>query len=227
MTRFIALICFAICLSDARAQVVNFSMSPDTAVVDGKATLDDIIQLDIHVKNSDVSDRKFVWERTTVSTPFGWTSTVCDPVACRPSSTSTAEFDLKANESYNMLLDVSTDGAPGSGYYLLKIYEKGKPNQYFIGKYRFNATLVSSRDAAEAVSAVVFPNPASDYFLVNSSVSLREVQVYSLEGQLLRTFASTDNGRYSLEGMQEGVYLLQLIGENKTRLATRKLVINK
>ena len=226
MKSLFTLILLAFSCSIVVAQVANFSMSPDSAIVNGKASFDDILQQDIHITNSSASNRTFVWERTTVSTPFGWTSTVCDPIACRPSSTSTAEFELKANESYTMLLDVSTDGAPGTGYYLLKLYEKGQPNQYFIGKYRFNANLVGSKDAAESVSMRVFPNPASDYFTVQSSVVWSEVQLCSAEGKLLRSYAYAADGRYPLEDVQKGLYLVQLVSENKAKLATKKLVIN-
>jgi len=225
MKRIVLLFFSTFYLCGAQAQVPNFTMTPDTAVVDGKATFDDILQLEIQIKNSASTDRKFVWERTTMSTPFGWTSTVCDPIACRPSSTSTAEFDLKANESYTMLLDVSTDGAPGTGYYKLKLYEKGYPNQAFIGKYRYNATLVSTLDDSFAAQLSLYPNPAKDYFVLNSNVALSEVRLCGPEGRFLRSFAYAENGRYPIDHFGKGLYLVQLIGKDNIKMATKKLII--
>lgn len=226
MKKILILSCFSLLASVVKAQITNFSMTPDTAIVDGKATFDDILQQEIKIKNSEATDRKFVWERTTVNTPFGWTSTICDPVACRPSSTSIAEFELKANESYTMLFDVSTDGAPGSGYYLLKLYEKGKPNQYTIGKYRFNATLVNTKDASDDAQVSVFPNPAKDFFILKSSLAFRELRLCSADGRMIRSYTNSEDGRYSVEGLREGVYMVQILGKNSVRIATKKLVIN-
>ncbi|MFZ4544182.1 MAG: T9SS type A sorting domain-containing protein [Saprospiraceae bacterium] len=224
MKKIFTLFFTAATIVSLQSQVANFTMSPDSSIVDGPATEFDILQLEINIKNTDAKDRIIVWERTEVNTPFGWTSTVCDPIACRPSSTKTAEFELKSNESYGMLLDVSTEATPGTGYYKLRLYEKGKPDQFFEGRYRFNAKLVSTSEEWAATQISLYPNPTSDFFYLKGEADLTELQLLSLDGRVIKTYPFIQNEIYSIDEIRSGAYMVNLIGKQGKHLATKKLM---
>lgn len=57
-------------------------------------------------------------------------------------------------------------------------------------------------------SISIYPNPAKDYFEINSDVAVNSVEVYSIQGQLLKTYSS--QSYYDVSGFTSGMYLLKV-----------------
>lgn len=70
---------------------------------------------------------------------------------------------------------------------------------------------------------VLFPNPATDKFVVQSLRKFEKVEVYNLNGQMIATqeFAETEQAEIHIAGLQSGIYIIkaykknQLVGQNK------------
>jgi hypothetical protein len=78
-------------------------------------------------------------------------------------------------------------------------------------------------DALEAVG--VYPNPSSGTATIESGISIDDIQLLSISGQLVREVSHPvlDARRYQLDNLPKGFYLLRLTSGEKT--SVRKLVV--
>jgi hypothetical protein len=85
------------------------------------------------------------------------------------------------------------------------------------GEYRIygNKTANLAIEDFEKGNAVnLYPNPVSDYFTLNNAV--RKVQVYSISGQLVKSFASNGNVdfQFGVSELQTGLYIVKALDES-------------
>ena len=83
--------------------------------------------------------------------------------------------------------------------------------------------LLSSEDLQFASTVTLAPNPTTDFFTLNSEVE--RVEVYSLTGQLVKSFTKTYSidYQYDVNDLNTGIYLVKAINENN-QSKTMKLV---
>ncbi len=53
------------------------------------------------------------------------------------------------------------------------------------------------------------PNPATDYFQLNSKEMIKKVEVFDSNGRLMKTFMG-DTPQYSITSLKEGVYMVKV-----------------
>ncbi|MEO8146154.1 MAG: T9SS type A sorting domain-containing protein [Bacteroidia bacterium] len=83
-----------------------------------------------------------------------------------------------------------------------------------------NASLKESDDK----TIIVKPNPAKDFFIVNSSATIKEVIIYDMQGNIVRCIKKDANGKPIPVALATGLYRINIIdSENKTTY--RKLVV--
>ena len=70
-----------------------------------------------------------------------------------------------------------------------------------------------------ANNVVLSPNPTHDYFELESDSSIQQIQVYSIQGQLVKSFDPQQ--RYHVSDLANGVYVVKIFGEVTV---SRKLV---
>lgn len=82
-------------------------------------------------------------------------------------------------------------------------------------------------DAIEKADLNIFPNPASDITFVSHYRSVSEVRLYSLQGTLLRVWATeNDVVQLNLSDFSTGLYILEVVDEEGAR-HTRKIQVQK
>jgi len=83
--------------------------------------------------------------------------------------------------------------------------------------------LLLSEDLQFASTVTLAPNPTTDFFTLNSEVE--RVEVYSLTGQLVKSFTKTYSidYQYDVNDLNTGIYLVKAINENN-QSKTMKLV---
>ena len=65
----------------------------------------------------------------------------------------------------------------------------------------------------------VFPNPASDYLQINAEKIISKMDIYSLQGQLLKSFeVRSKTGKISLANLPLGQYILKVHNGNGYRI---------
>ncbi len=85
----------------------------------------------------------------------------------------------------------------------------------------FDFSTLGIEDSILLKSITVYPNPASDFIYISSSVSLEKIQLYDVLGkQVLNT---TETKQLKVDYLQSGIYFLRLFVNKVT--ATIKIVI--
>ena len=73
---------------------------------------------------------------------------------------------------------------------------------------------LSTTDFNPLLGISLVPNPASTYFTINST-SFTKVQIYSMTGQLVRTFENQpENYQYPISDLNQGVYFVKVSDDN-------------
>jgi len=70
----------------------------------------------------------------------------------------------------------------------------------------------------------LYPNPALNKFFVCYSLPYSTVEVFNLQGKLVKKFLPSDNG-YPIEGIQKGFYLIKLSLNDKQEVISRLIII--
>ena len=71
----------------------------------------------------------------------------------------------------------------------------------------------------------VYPNPAVDYIQVIDNDAIERVTLFNLAGREIKSFAYRSNEKYFVGDLPKGMYLIQFIGTQNRRLATRRINI--
>lgn len=110
----------------------------------------------------------------------------------------------------------ATDDKPVNGisYYRLKSIDKD-------GSYRYS--IILKVDFTQKYLVSILPNPAHDYIIINGADKFKRVQLLDLDGKVVQQFTRSSNNRYSIAGLPQGVYLLQLINDDERQV--EKIVI--
>ena len=90
--------------------------------------------------------------------------------------------------------------------------------------YGNQAPTLSTKNYENSLNAIVYPNPASTSFQINTS--LKEVSIYDITGKRIKTFK--DNFKighsFDISKISKGIYILKL--NNLGITDTKKLIIN-
>ena len=114
------------------------------------------------------------------------------------------DSDVSSLVLFNNALYFGADDGSGIG---TELYAYNDP---FLGTEEVDIT---------AKNVVLFPNPSTDYFEVQSNGTIQQVQVYSLQGQLVKSFDQRQ--RYDVSDLAKGVYVVKISGDGTF---SRKLV---
>jgi hypothetical protein len=70
----------------------------------------------------------------------------------------------------------------------------------------------------------LFPNPASDYFILNSHLDYLDIKIYNAIGQMVLYKKALFKEKINIDKLEGGVYIVQLFKEG-TILSSKKLII--
>lgn len=82
-------------------------------------------------------------------------------------------------------------------------------------------TLANSSFTEANTSITVYPNPAKNRFELNSDTAIEQVEIYSIQGQLLKTFSP--QSFYETDGFNSGMYIVKI--KTSEGLATKTLLV--
>ena len=71
----------------------------------------------------------------------------------------------------------------------------------------------------------VYPNPAVDYIQVIDNDAIERVALFNLAGREIKSFTYRSNEKYYVGDLPKGMYLIQFVGAQSRRLATRRINI--
>jgi len=100
-------------------------------------------------------------------------------------------------------------------------------NEYMANAYVFVDAFVGVDELTQNESILkVYPNPAHDIIIIEPSEIEKEeliIKIVNLNGQTVLTQSMPNDNRLSIESLESGLYLLELLSENKT-ISRAKLI---
>ena len=71
----------------------------------------------------------------------------------------------------------------------------------------------------------IYPNPASSFFVIPSSLLIKEIKIFDASGKLIKEIAlsSSNQPKISLKEIRSGLYILKIKARDKE--FTQKLII--
>ena len=118
------------------------------------------------------------------------------------------------NEQFGYAVSMSNDGntvAVGAPF------NTGKG---FVRVYDYTAAL-SSNDFTLNNSFKMYPNPSNSYFQLDGNFEIEKVEIYSLQGQLIKTFKNQN--QYDVSDLAKGIYMIKIKAEEG--LASKTLIV--
>ena len=207
---------------NALAQI-SFKYNTVDKVYFDKENFDYSVSNEIINGNSDATDTVFTWTRIE-EIPSRWETAVCEDELCYPTSKSTNEVNLGADNSMIFKLN----------FYPWSIRDCGGAKIVIVSKKNSNnrdtfSTEVCSFDAAGVKKVVnkvfsVYPNPAIDYVTVRTSINgMVNVKVYDILGSLKQSENVMNGDRIDVSGLTRGAYILKIEGNARATQVIQKL----
>ena len=100
-------------------------------------------------------------------------------------------------------------------FYSLKIVDTD-------GRFTYSRVVKVSIEAKNNIT--IFPNPASNFFVVGGINDFKNLQLFDRAGKKVKQFLPSAANRYSIAGLPKGMYLLQLTKSDNS-LQIQKLMI--
>jgi beta-glucanase (GH16 family) len=157
-----------------------------------------------------------IWKEDTIS----WYVDESEIFSLNPSSyfsiPSQSTWPFNSNEWYLMINLAITQAGPNANTVF--------PNQMEIDYVRVYQENLTSTNVVSKDNPMVYPNPASNYFSVNSQ-EFNHLKLYNLEGKFLLEKDDFSDKTVDVSNLYNGIYLLEL--ENKMGLKRyEKIIIN-
>lgn len=64
------------------------------------------------------------------------------------------------------------------------------------------------------VELSVYPNPAIDYFTLNTNQEVKKISIYNIIGKEVKTYISNPDNQYDLSDLKRGIYILRIFGQD-------------
>jgi len=173
----------------------------------------DVPTVDAHfnITNTTNSMQTYRWTRTVVNITNGCETQVCDINLCYIPIVSTRTFELEPNATGPMTMYfLNYDSIVGaSGVLHLKMANVNTPDSSVV-TFLFTSPLSSTDNPLPKADVKVFPNPTTDYFLLENAEAVHRVRLYSLDSREVARFTATPGERYSVAEQPAGAYIMVL-----------------
>lgn len=202
---------------------ITLTLGPNPSSVVVKST-DLDVAAKASLKNTSKDTLVIKWTRKIETLTQGWSSAVCDKNFCYVPTVDTMRLIMAPDEVSNMDIHVYPMGVTGTAKISLKVEQVGNPDNTVSGNYLFNMT-TPNRSDGEKETIQLYPNPALEFFIVNSPVVLGKIELYNITGDKAKIFYAYKNKRYYIDDIPSGIYLVRLL--NLQEEIVKTLVLKK
>ncbi len=205
----------------------QISINPDEIYEDGitAAMFEGVGYAD--VTNDFDEELNLTWERTIVQMTEGWTSAVCDLVQCYLTHVGTQSFDILPGESGDMDVHVYPNDIDGNAIIQVEVFKTDDPDNadyHASAMYYFNQSTGVGERLDEAIT--VFPNPTVNYFEIGAPEKVALIDIYSVDGKLVRRVQTAGNNRVDVSDLNTGNYILRLMDSEENIVSSNILSKN-
>ena len=177
---------------------------------------DDDVEGHIEIHNPTNAVQTIKWERTIVNITPGCVTQICDLNLCYIASVSTKTFNISPDSTGNIIVHFVNEDliAGASALVHLKLSNLNNPADSVVVAYLFTPETSATKDRLPAASVKLFPNPTTDYFLLENADAVQRIRLFSLNSREVARYAATPAQSYSLAGLPTGSYVLALEDKN-------------
>ena len=200
------------------AQTLEFSEGP--VIVSDLAAADFEGIAYSTLNNTGDADRNLTWTRNVIEKTDEWWTAVCDNQQCHGPTVGDNDIVLTAGEEGTMDVHAYPNSTDGSAVVELIVTDQDDPNVSISNLYYFN-TEPSSTTSVSQQQVKVYPNPSNGLFSVKAGKQLATVQVFSLTGQIVKSFTYNDGQWYDITDLPKGTYLVRLVDRDAQQLVTK------
>jgi len=200
----------------------NFTLTP-TATISGQNTDFELVAKGRIVNLS--SDSVFRWVRTSKALASGWESSVCDTNACYFPEVDSAEVNIQPGKSSKLDIFFYPDGQAGTGEVEVKLFLMANRNEFLTARYSAIAEVNAVRRHLRKLPEIkIYPNPATEFVIVEWQNQSSTLEWYNSQGQLVKT-SRIDNSknRVSTSGIKPGFYTM--IFKDKGKLVGKSTIV--
>jgi hypothetical protein len=198
--------------SYAGTSQVSVSVDPGTFVLNGNPTQSDI-SYHILVTNTSNQSASIFWSKRMSNNPAGWFSWICDKNLCYTPEISSCPASkpnvLGPGDSFEIQVHMNPASTEGSADYELNILDE-------VGNNLANVSgeiVINNTTAVKDVNLsklTVYPNPTTEFFKVTEIPGLKDIQLYNIVGNKVRTFDAAPQKQYYVGDLTDGIYLVRL-----------------
>lgn len=196
-------------------------------------------QININIKEGEEQTREFYidnindseiwlgWEIVSNSIPSSWGYSLCDNRICYNTVPPSAYMEPIAVESFGFMKLAVWNTSEGVGEISIRIFNEDYAQ---IDTISFRITHAKPIDAQTLNDTRIFPNPVGADRVIhfeNTNGQIKKVEIYNTFGQRILTHKSSlvKINTISLSNFESGIYFFQFLGDNNSKLFTRKVVV--
>lgn len=215
MKRSVTLLLLFLGLVSAPIAQTTFNISTNSVWTIAESG-DDDVEGHIVIHNPTNAVQPIKWERTIVNITSGCHTQVCDLNYCYIATVSTKTFNISPDSTGNIIVHfVNEDLLEGATALVhLKMSNVNNPADSAVITYLFTPETSGTKDGLPAANVKLFPNPTTDYFLLENAEAVQRIRLFSLDSREAARFTATPGQSYSLAGLPSGTYLLALEDKN-------------
>ncbi len=219
-TLFVSL-CVATGMS-AQAIVV----APDSVYMTVASDVFEVVGHAEWINTSDIAVT-YQWTRQVQCKPTEWQSLICDENACYLPATHTNDITLEPGDTSKMDVHIRPNGVNGTAIVFVELYDIANPSNVVVTKFYYNTTTCTTGTNDVAIAqAQLSPNPAATQFSIEEQpIEVKNVAIYSLQGQLIKSFAANSSARYDVADVAVGAYVVRTSGNDGSTLSVSRLMI--
>lgn len=76
------------------------------------------------------------------------------------------------------------------------------------------------------VELSIYPNPATDYFTLNTNQAIKKITINNIVGKEVKTFISNPDNQYELSELKRGIYIVRIFGQDDMLIKAVRLSKN-
>jgi hypothetical protein len=173
--------------------------------------------------NNSENEKTYTWQRNVLQITEGWTSAICDLNQCYLAFTNSAELILPGNGQSNLDVHAYPNGNPGFAVIEVLVTNNEDATDFASGIFYFNTTLSISERISDALK--IYPNPAVSDFFIEGGEAVERIEIYSLEGKLVKQENIQGRGSVNVSDLQSGNYILRMWDQSNTQISSNVLTI--
>ncbi len=207
---------------------ITLSLDPPTFTMTGLNSQTDIYY---HVKVINTSNQtaNLLWSRRVTGNPTDWLTWICDANLCYTPEISACPVNkpniLAAGDTIEFQLHLNPRNVNGTADYNVTITDlEGNALAVIDGNVCIPDCTTSTKEPTYA-NLTVYPNPTSDYFQISGLPGLKNIELFNIVGNKVRSFEAAPARQYFVGDLSEGMYLVRLMDSTRKILKTVRLSI--